>query len=149
MGSIWHVRHYEESDEKGIVSLWTDCLFDPAPHNDPSLSLRQKLAVDGSLIYVAVAGQVVIGSVMGGYDGHRGWIYSLAVRPEYRRRGVGAALVRELETELQRRGCLKVNLQVRAENREVITFYEKLGFCVERHISLGKRLYSSAMDSTR
>jgi hypothetical protein len=78
---------------------------------------------------------------MGGYDGHRGWIYSVAVDPRYRRQGIGRDLLVELESILASLGCLKVNLQVRASNVGVIAFYEKLGFVVEQHVSMGKRLY--------
>jgi ribosomal protein S18 acetylase RimI-like enzyme len=78
---------------------------------------------------------------MGGYDGHRGWVYSVAVRPQHRRRGIGRALLARLEAALIERGCLKVNLQVRASNAEVIAFYERLGYVVEERVSMGKRLY--------
>ena len=78
---------------------------------------------------------------MGGFDGHRGWIYSLAVDATHRRQGVGRALVRQMEFLLRQRGCLKLNLQVRASNAAVIDFYEELGFEVEQNISMGKRLY--------
>ena len=78
---------------------------------------------------------------MGGYDGHRGWVYSVAVHPKHRRRGIGGAFIRQLEAALAERGCLKVNLQVRATNAEVVAFYEKLGYVVEERISMGKRLY--------
>jgi len=79
---------------------------------------------------------------MGGYDGHRGWIYSVAVQPDFRRDGIGTALCQQLEEELRNRGCLKVNLQVRSDNWNVIAFYQSLGFDFEDRISLGKRLYS-------
>ena len=79
---------------------------------------------------------------MGGYDGHRGWIYSVAVRPEHRGQGIGRELIRTLETMLAERGCPKVNLQVRASNKQVVAFYKKLGYAVEERINMGKRLYS-------
>jgi ribosomal protein S18 acetylase RimI-like enzyme len=136
------IRPYLEHDESDVIALWRQVLPDDAPHNDPATSIRQKLAVDRELFLVAeVAGQVV-GTVMGGYDGHRGWIYSVAVAPEYRHRGIGSALVRQVEAALVARGCLKLNLQVRSTNASVLAFYEKLGFSVEPSISLGKRLYS-------
>jgi ribosomal protein S18 acetylase RimI-like enzyme len=84
---------------------------------------------------------VVIGTVMGGYDGHRGWVYSVAVRPAERRKGVGTALLGRLEEAFVARGCLKVNLQVRESNAGVAAFYERLGYTVEERISMGKRLY--------
>ncbi len=135
------IRTYEYSDERGVIDLWNEVLPDSAPHNEPAISLRNKLAIDGSLILVAVESRNIVGTVMGGYDGHRGWVYSLAVLPSRRRRGVGTVLVRELETRLQRRGCLKVNLQIRASITGVVAFYERLGYDVEERLSLGKRLY--------
>ena len=78
---------------------------------------------------------------MGGYDGHRGWVYSLAVEERERQRGIGSVLIDSIEQELKALGCLKVNLQVVASNSGVVEFYEKLGFTVEDRISMGKRLY--------
>ena len=81
------------------------------------------------------------GTVIGGYDGHRGWVYSLAVDEASRLTGLGSALVKRIEEELMSLGCLKVNLQVVASNSEVIEFYRKQGFSIEDRISMGKRLY--------
>ena len=81
---------------------------------------------------------------MGGYDGHRGWIYSLAVAEADRRGGLGTALMREIERKLKALGCLKINLQVLPSNLEVVEFYERLGFSVEERVSMGKRLYDES-----
>jgi len=77
---------------------------------------------------------------MAGYDGHRGWLYSVAVREKNRRSGAGTALVRQAEQALHALGCGKVNLQVRTTNDAVVRFYERLGYAVEDRISLGRRL---------
>lgn len=82
----------------------------------------------------------VIGSIMVGYEGHRGWINYLAILPEYRRRGYGTRLVQKAVAELEKLGCLKINLQVRRSNISVISFYRKLGFEEDDVISLGMRL---------
>jgi ribosomal protein S18 acetylase RimI-like enzyme len=100
-----------------------------------------KMNKDPQLFLVAIIDDSVIGTVMGGFDGHRGWVYSLAVAPEHRRRGIATALVQELEAALAEAGCLKVNLQVRGSNSDVLGFYEHAGYCVEDRVSLGKRLY--------
>jgi ribosomal protein S18 acetylase RimI-like enzyme len=134
------IRPYEDADEQGVIGLWRDVLPDAAPHNDPATSLRNKLAVERDLLIVAADGEEVVGAVMGGYDGHRGWLYSLAVKPSHRRRGVGSGLVRRLETALAGRGCSKVNLQVRSSNAAVVAFYERLGYAVEERVSMGRRL---------
>jgi ribosomal protein S18 acetylase RimI-like enzyme len=136
-----HIRPYEGADEAAVIALWNEALPDDAPHNDPATAIRNKLAVERDLFFVAVEGGAVVGTVLGGYDGHRGWVYSLAVQPQHRRQGVGSALVRRLEQALAGRGCLKVNLQVRSSNAGVVAFYEKLGYAVEPRVSMGKRLY--------
>ena len=136
------VRPYEDPDEPAVIALWSDVLPPNAPHNDPATCIRKKLAVERDLFFVAEVEGAVVGTVMGGYDGHRGWVYSVAVKPQHRRQGIGAALIHRLEAALAQRGCLKVNLQVRASNAEVIAFYEKLGYGVEELFSMGKRLYS-------
>ncbi len=77
---------------------------------------------------------------MAGYDGHRGWIYSLAVAETQQRRGVGSRLVQHAEQALGDLGCPKVNLQVRSSNSSVVEFYRSLGYDAEERISMGKRL---------
>ena len=77
---------------------------------------------------------------MAGYDGHRGWVYYVAVRPGQRRRGIATALMRRAEEGLARIGCPKLNLQVRASNQAVVAFYRKLGYQVEERVSMAKRL---------
>jgi ribosomal protein S18 acetylase RimI-like enzyme len=135
------IRPYEDADADGVIALWTEVLPDPAPHNEPRQSLRMKVDHDRELLLVAVEDGAIVGSVMGGFDGHRGWIYSMAVKPEHQRRGIGGELVRELEVSFRRKGCLKVNLQVRTINAGVAAFYERMGFRIEELVSMGKRLY--------
>jgi ribosomal protein S18 acetylase RimI-like enzyme len=89
---------------------------------------------------VAVEGDVIVGTAMAGYDGHRGWVYAVAVKPSHRRRGVGAALMARVEVALRAAGCPKLNLQVRASNRQAVAFYERLGYAVEDRVSMGKLL---------
>ncbi|MHC5732249.1 MAG: GNAT family N-acetyltransferase, partial [Nostoc sp.] len=81
---------------------------------------------------------VILGTIMAGYDGHRGWLYTVAVSPQYQRQGIGSKLVRHAESVLIAMGCLKINLQVRISNAEVVEFYRKLGYLVEERISMGK-----------
>lgn len=135
------IRPYEDADESAVVALWDEDRSDAAPHNDPATVIRNKLSVERDLFLVAVIGGVVAGTVMGGYDGHRGWVYAVMVGRPYRRQGVGSALLRRLEALLAERGCLKVNLQVRATNAGVVAFYQQLGYAVEERVSMGKRLY--------
>lgn len=137
-----NVRTYEERDHQEVVVLWREVFGYDTPHNDPELSLRNKTAARDGLLFVAEEEGRTIGTVMGGYDGHRGWIYSLAVSPEHRRTGAGRLLVEAVVQELAARGCVKVNLQVTGDNRQVVGFYEKLGFSVEDRISMGLKLFT-------
>ena len=77
---------------------------------------------------------------MAGYDGHRGWLYSIAVEQGAQRLGIGTALLAEVEARLATLGCGKINLQVRDGNEAVVSFYERNGYHVERRMSMGKRL---------
>ena len=138
-----HIRAFDDADTSAVVALWNALLADDAPHNEPTRAIQLKREWERDLFYVAVAGQRVVGTVMGGYDGHRGWIYALAVAPEHQRQGVATRLVAALEAALMRQGCLKINLQVRTSNRQVIAFYENLGYAVEDRVSMGKKTYSA------
>lgn len=134
------IRPYSEGDEAAVVALWTSVFGDEAPHNQPEVAIRDKLAVQRELFFVARLDGRVVGTIMAGYDGHRGWIYRVAVAPEVRRRGIGSALMRHAEQALKDRGCPKVNLQVHSANAGVAAFYEALGYAVEPRVSLGKVL---------
>jgi ribosomal protein S18 acetylase RimI-like enzyme len=137
---IMNIRAFAEEDTPDVVALWSEVFGYEAPHNAPATVIGKKLAVQRELFFVADEGGRVVGTVMGGYDGHRGWIYSLAVEPQCRRRGVGRMLVQHLERALVDLGCLKINLQVLAGNAAVAGFYERLGYKVEPRISMGKIL---------
>ena len=132
------IRPFAEKDTEGVITLWISVFAYPSPHNQPATVIRQKLAVQRELFFVALLDGSLVGTVMGGYDGHRGWVYSLAVSPEARRRGIGAALMQCVERELVARGCAKINLQVLASNAGTVEFYKKLGYAVEERVSMGK-----------
>jgi ribosomal protein S18 acetylase RimI-like enzyme len=82
----------------------------------------------------------IIASVMGGYEGHRGWINYMAVDPDQRRKGYGRRIMAEVERRIRAKGCPKINLQVRESNHAVIKFYQSLGYADDAVIGLGKRL---------
>lgn len=132
------IRKYKESDRGGLIELWEKVFTDPSPHNMPASKLNSKLLVD-DLVFVAQSDndEKIIGACMAGYDGHRGWLYAVAVDPDYRRKGVGAALVQKAMLSLKKLGCAKLNLQIRASNTEVAKFYQSLGFTVEDRLSMG------------
>ncbi|HBJ86238.1 MAG TPA: GNAT family acetyltransferase [Verrucomicrobiales bacterium] len=134
------VQVYDNATQRAqVIALWKTVFGYDSPHNEPSLVIDQKLAVKDDLMFVALAGDKVVGTITAGYDGHRGWLYSLAVLPEHRHGGIGSALVRHAEQALLSRGCLKINLQVVESNSQVVAFYQTLGYAVEPRVSMGKR----------
>ena len=134
------VRAYEDADEAAVAALWDACFAEARAWNQPRELITRKVAVARDLFLVATLDHRIVGAIIAGWDGHRGWLYHLAVAPDVRRRGIGSDLVRAAETLLTARGCPKVNLQIVASNREVVRFYERLGFQVEERVSIGKRL---------
>ena len=133
------IRAFELTDEPTVIDLWRQCDL-IRPQNDPAKDVRRKLNVQSQMFLVAELENKIIGTVMAGYEGHRGWINYLAVSPQHRRQGIGTALMQEAERILRLEGCPKINLQVRSANRDVIEFYRKIGFAVDDVVSLGKRL---------
>ncbi|MGY2378052.1 GNAT family acetyltransferase [Pseudomonas sp. SDO524_S393] len=123
-----------------VIALWQDAFGYDTAHNRPALAIDRKLAVNDGLFFVATDKKAVIGTVLAGYDGHRGWLYSVAVHADYRRQGLGASLVRHAEQALTALGCMKINLQITGGNDGVVGFYEALGYGVEPRISMGKKI---------
>lgn len=133
------LRPFQPSDEPGVVDLWRRCGL-TRPWNDPARDIVRKRAVQPELFVVAAIGADIVGSVMAGYDGHRGWVNDLAVAPELRRRGLGRRLMAHVEAALEAMGCPKVNLQVRGGNEAALAFYRRIGYAVDDVVSLGRRL---------
>ena len=123
-----------------VAALWRDIFGYDTAHNSPELVIDRKCAVYDGLFFVALSRQVVVGTVMAGYDGHRGWIYSMAVHPAHRMQGIGSALLAYAEKKLLSLGCVKINLQVLEGNETVQGFYQANGYAVEKRVSMGKRL---------
>ena len=136
------IEPYRDTHFSGVDSLWKEAFPEDPPRNHAAVAIPEKLAVQPDLLLVALDRDDVVGTAMAGYDGHRGWLYSVAVRRSHRRRGIGELLVREAEARLAALGCRKVNLQVRSTNEAVVAFYRALDFEIEARISLGKRLQS-------
>jgi hypothetical protein len=132
------IRPYVEADEAAVSAIWGAVFPNPAPRNMPRVSIVKKLACQRELFFVALLEGNVVGTTMAGYDGHRGWIYTVAVHPHVQRRGVGRALVHHAEAALVALGCPKINLQVLSSNAKIVGFYERLGYAVEERISMGK-----------
>jgi ribosomal protein S18 acetylase RimI-like enzyme len=139
----WALRPFRIDDTEAVVQLWDDAGL-TRPWNDPRLDIERKMAVQPELFLVAEDGDAAIGSVMAGYDGHRGWLYYLAVADSHRGRGVARALVTEAERLLREMGCPKVQLMVREGNERVLGFYDALGYERFSVSNTGKRLIADA-----
>jgi ribosomal protein S18 acetylase RimI-like enzyme len=138
--SALRIRPFLEDDEASVVALWSEAFADDPPRNEPRAVIDRKLRVQRELFLVGELRGEIVGTVIAGFDGYRGWVYHLAVRPGFRRRGFGGELMHEAEVRLKALGCPKLNLQVRSSNGEVIAFYERLGYAIEDRASLGKIL---------
>ena len=133
------VRPYRTDDEESLVSLWQVCEL-TVPWNNPHKDIARKLQVQPELFLVGILDSRLIATVMGGYDGHRGWINYLAVHPDFQGNGYGQEIMNSVETGLREMGCPKINLQFRTVNDEIASFYQKLGFTNDHVVSMGKRL---------
>ena len=135
----FRIRSYQAADQPAVIDLWQRCNL-VVPQNDPQKDIEMKSKVQADLFFVGEINSRIVATSMAGYDGHRGWIYYLAVDPNYQRQGIGRRMMEKAEHELQKRGCPKINLQVRTSNQVVISFYESLGYSNDGVIGLGKRL---------
>ena len=132
------IRPFNLQDEEGIIELWHKCNL-IRPQNDPKLDIKRKLKADPELFLVGLVAGKIVASVMGGYDGHRGWINYLAVDPEHWRKGLGKQMMLAVEEKIRFKGSPKINLQVRTDNLKVVSFYEAIGYKMDEVVSMGKR----------
>lgn len=133
------IRSFTPTDEQEVIRLWKRCGL-LRPWNDPRKDIRCKQSVQPDLFLVLEHDERIAGTVMAGFDGHRGWLNYLGVEPELQSRGFGRLLVEEATLRLRRLGCPKINIQVRSDNQTAIAFYKRLGFGQDDVLSLGKRL---------
>jgi ribosomal protein S18 acetylase RimI-like enzyme len=133
------VRSFQISDKQTVIDLWKDCGL-VVPWNNPDKDIERKMTVGSDLFLVGELDNKLIATVMGGYEGHRGWANYLAVKPGHQGKGYARQMMEVLETRLLEKGCPKINLQTRNTNIDVVRFYEALGYKVDASILLGKRL---------
>jgi len=133
------ISEYQEAHAGEVIELWFKCRL-VVPSNNPRRDIERKLKVARDLFLVGIVDGKIIASVMGGYEGHRGWINYLAADPAHQRNGYGHLIMQEVEKRIRARGCPKINLQVRATNDGVIKFYRSLGYSDDKVLGLGKRL---------
>ena len=133
------IRAFEERDRSAIIALWQACGL-TRPWNDPDTDISFCIARPESTILVGERNGRIVASVMTGHDGHRGWLYYLAVDPAAQKAGLGRAMVTAAEKWLQQRGVPKVMLMVRPENEKVRAFYDALGYTEEPRVIFARRL---------
>jgi ribosomal protein S18 acetylase RimI-like enzyme len=141
------IRPFSTAYTEQVVGLWHGAGL-TRPWNDPYRDIERKLEVQPELFLVAHDGDVVVGTVMAGYDGHRGWLYYLASAPERRGEGIARALVADAESRLVAMGCPKVQLMVRPENDLARGFYGALGYEPFDTWATGKRLIADGPGPT-
>jgi ribosomal protein S18 acetylase RimI-like enzyme len=143
MARSMRIRAFQPTDESAVIDLWRRCGL-VAPHNNPQLDIQRKLAVTPELFLVGTLDSGIVATVMAGYEGHRGWVNYLAVAPRLQKGGYGREIMEHAEGLLRDLGCPKINLQVRSSNKQVIEFYQRLGFSFDDVLSMGKRLVIDA-----
>ena len=133
------IRPFTPDDFAAAVALWQCCGLHPSP-TDTADKLAEVSCRNPDLFLVAYAQDRLVGTVMGSWDGRRGWINRLAVDPELRRTGLGSGMLALVETRLRQRGCDKVNLLIESDNEQVVTFYEAAGYARDPLIFMEKWL---------
>jgi ribosomal protein S18 acetylase RimI-like enzyme len=131
------IRVFSMEDYEQVADLWKASRLEVRPGDDRA-AIERKLQRDPELFLVAECGQTVIGSVMGAFDGRRGWIYHLAVHPSYRFQGIGKDLVLEVEQRLKALQCPLVYLMVDPNNEDAIRFYRKMNYQSCEYRLMGK-----------
>lgn len=134
-----HIESLSPSHFDAAVGLWHDAGL-TRPWNDPMADLRRAVAGPSSTVLAGRDGEELVATAMVGHDGHRGWVYYLAVRPDRQRRGHGRSMMRACETWLSARDVPKIDLMVRTENDEVMAFYAALGYAHDDVVVMSKRL---------
>jgi ribosomal protein S18 acetylase RimI-like enzyme len=134
------IRKFRMPDQSAVARLWQNAFPDDPYWNDPQDIIRRKFERHDDLFLVGLIKNKIVSVVLAGYDGFRGWVYHLAVDRKYRQQGIGLRMMKKVEESLLKMGCVKINLQVRSSNQDVIEFYKSIGYEIEDHISMGKLL---------
>ncbi|MBN2466295.1 GNAT family acetyltransferase [candidate division WOR-3 bacterium] len=125
----------EDTDQ--VLEVWSLAGI-TTPQRNPRADLQKKLRHSPESFFVGSLDGKVVATVMVGYDGHRGWIYALAVKPDLQRKGIGRQMMEQAESWLRQQGCLRVKLQVDEPRGDVVGFYKKLGYEVQPLVSMAK-----------
>ena len=128
-----------DADVAGVVALWQACGL-TRPWNDPAADIALARKGSNATVLIGRDDGTIAATVLVGHDGHRGWIYYLAVDPDRRHRGYGRVMMDAAEDWLRQRGIEKLQLLVRGDNRKVKDFYQSLGYCEQERVIFAKWL---------
>ena len=134
-----NIRTYQPIDMEDVIHIWKECGLIRS-WNNPKKDVQRKVITQKDLFFVAGLSNRIIATAMFGYDGHRGWLNYFVVLPQFQKSGYGKQLLEFGEKILLDKGCPKINLQIRADNKDAINFYNKVGYDEDEVISFGKRL---------
>ncbi len=126
-------------DRVATVALWQEAGL-TRPWNDPDKDFDLACGGPASDVLIAREGGVLVGSLMVGFDGHRGWVYYLAVAQVRQGEGIGRALMQAAEQWLRARDCPKIQLMVRDDNEAARGFYAAIGYTDQSVVTIGRRL---------
>ncbi len=138
----YEIVEFDETFRNDVIHLWDICDL-TRPWNDPNKDIDRILSDQTGKLFILRKHNKVLGSVMVGYDGHRGSVYYLSVHPDYQKKSLGRMLMKHSEDYLLTLGCPKLNLMVRTSNLPVIEFYDQLGYRKDEVVVLSKRLTDS------
>ena len=133
------IRQSADSDQEKVIKLWELCEL-TRQWNNPIKDIQRKLTVQSELFLVLEKDGEILGSIMGGFDGHRGNVNYLGIHPDHKNKGLGKLLMNRIEVELIKMGCPKINLMVRDANKGVQQFYKVIGYKEQKVVVFGKRL---------
>jgi ribosomal protein S18 acetylase RimI-like enzyme len=128
-----------DADIAAVIALWQACGL-TRPWNDPGADIALARRGPNSAVLVGRDGNAIVASVMVGYDGHRGWVYYVAVDPDHRHKKYGRVVMDAAENWLRQRGIEKMQLLVRSDNTGVKAFYEQLGYLEQERAVYAKWL---------
>lgn len=135
-----NIRRATAEDEPRVAALWRASNL-VTSYNNPSKDFHFARAKSNSDVLVGLdPEQTIVGSVMVGHDGHRGWIYYVACDPQRRGQGIGRSMVEAAEQWLKNEGVVKVMLLVRETNTQVVDFYQHLSFEIVSRVIMQKWL---------
>lgn len=133
------IRLLTPLDYESCLAIWRATGIKIRPGDEPA-GFGSMLERNPGLCLGAILNEALVGCVLGGWDGRRGWVHHLAVHPDYQRRGLGQALMADLEQRFAALGVPIVNLLVYCENSAAMAFYERLGYAVKPVVEMGKSL---------